>query len=51
MRVSYVLNDGDYNSTGLLVNFFVTPKWIETIQLICDNIVEPQKNILKKSYS
>lgn len=51
MRVSNVLDDGDYDSTGLLVNFFVTPKWIETIQLICDNVVEPQKNVLKKSYS
>jgi len=30
MGVRNVLNDGDYNPTRFLVNFFVTPKRIET---------------------
>lgn len=43
MRVRYVLNYGDDDPSGFLVNDFVTPKRIQTIKTTCDGVVKSQE--------
>lgn len=51
MRVRYVLDDGDDDPPGFLVQYFVVPKRIQTAQAVRDAVVKSQKHVLEESDS
>lgn len=51
MRVRYVLDDGDDDPPGFLVQHFVVPKRIQTVQSARDAVVKSQKHVLEESDS